>query len=291
MATITITNVSNGRLSLDIPVPSGGIGEDHPKAIRANLGRGQSIDVGDIVTIDDLNRTIEFQELLATGLITVVVAAEPADLDIPGAGLGAHAANHVTGGPDPLTVSTDAAINAASFMGYHETLLAVEAPGTLKGAIDELVPLAPPLAQPSHPVTLDVAFPLGWEGGDVIVTGVVNGIGGTSEVFVAAPGVIVPGILPFATIASINNTAPGGGGGDSATVLTGLMLGLSARGDAGSYGVYKLSVNAVDEAPVATDPIQGTFQPTTAPNGINNYEVWYTANHGHGQFAHTHTLA
>jgi len=103
MATITITNISSGRISIDIPVPAGGIGSGHPKAICANLGRGESVEVGSITTIDDLNRTAEFKELLASGLISVVAAAEATDVDIPGAALAPHGAAHALGSTDPIT--------------------------------------------------------------------------------------------------------------------------------------------------------------------------------------------
>jgi hypothetical protein len=103
MPTITITNIGPSRLSLDIPVPAGGVGVGHPRAIRASLDRGSSIDVGDIITIDDLNRTIEFQQLLATGLISVAAVGETADIKIPGSELAPHGSAHALGSTDPVT--------------------------------------------------------------------------------------------------------------------------------------------------------------------------------------------
>lgn len=113
MATITITNISSSRLSLDIPVPSGGIGQGHPKAIRASLAPGGSVEVGDIITIDDLNRTVEFQQLLAANLISAVAAAESADIDIPGAALAPHGAAHALGSTDPIATLPTAGQKAA----------------------------------------------------------------------------------------------------------------------------------------------------------------------------------
>lgn len=103
MATITITNISDSHLSIDIPVPAGGIGVGHPKAIRASLAPGGYIDVGEIITIDDLNRTSEFKQLQDTGLISVTAAGESDDVLIPGAELAAHGSAHEQGSTDPIS--------------------------------------------------------------------------------------------------------------------------------------------------------------------------------------------
>jgi len=140
MATITITNISLSRLSLDIPVPSGGIGEGHPKAIRASLDTGESIDVGNIITVDDLNRTAEFQALMAANLISVVATAEVNDVAIPAVVSGTgwtDAATLIT-----LTTLTDTvAIGAAAMSGLgeklrvvHSTALVASLETTLAGA-------------------------------------------------------------------------------------------------------------------------------------------------------------
>lgn len=102
MPRIVITNVSSGALSLDIPVPFGA-GMGHPKAICARLAGGESIDVGDVTTVDDLNRTVEFQRLLSTGLISVVVEPEPSDVQDPGGG-----------GPGFVPNRRDHSVNGAS---------------------------------------------------------------------------------------------------------------------------------------------------------------------------------
>ena len=73
MAIITITNLKSGPLSLDIPLDSG-------KSIRKKIPLGGSIDVGDDTTVDDLNKNVEVQRLIANGTISIAEQAESGDV-------------------------------------------------------------------------------------------------------------------------------------------------------------------------------------------------------------------
>lgn len=132
MPRIVITNVSPGALSLDIPLPFGA-GVGHPKTICRRLGVGENIDVGDTTTVDDLNRTIEFQRLLATGLISVQVSPEPSDLEDAS----------LEAGIDRTAIVNPTTGNNAT--GAYGTVLAFQ---TISGALAAAPPLLPTAANP-----------------------------------------------------------------------------------------------------------------------------------------------
>lgn len=73
MATITITNLKNGPLSLDITF-------NDKTSLRKKIPLGGSIDVGDAVTVDDLNKNPQVQALIAAGTISVAQQAEAGDI-------------------------------------------------------------------------------------------------------------------------------------------------------------------------------------------------------------------
>ena len=73
MAKINITNLTSGSLSLDLTLDDGNI------IIRENLIQGETIDVGDRATIDDMNRSTEVQGLIANSRISVTYVGESSD--------------------------------------------------------------------------------------------------------------------------------------------------------------------------------------------------------------------
>jgi hypothetical protein len=233
---------------------------------------------------------------VAGGLVAIEWTADPEYLTptliTGGPAPGPHGTDHSPGGVDPVPLIVDAesaTVNMTS-QAFHETYVNVEASATSKGTIAENVagPVAP-TGQPSHPRVLEVVFPAGWSGGNVIVSGVLADGTSSSETFVSAPGTTVVGVRAFATITDFTNSAPGGDGADSATVRTSTAIGASAG--INPFTFYKLSVDGVDEAFSTTDGTNGTWTPTTAPNGLREYEVWYRYAHGHSPNPHSHTLS
>lgn len=174
------------------------------------------------------------------------------------------------------SVTAQAGTTAAATAVVHETFSQVEAPATALGTIAESATSADPTAQPGHPRVLDVVFAAGWQGGDVTVAGVNPAGAAISETFVSpgAGGGTVSGTKAFALIDDpggiANSTA--GGAADVATVQTAAGIGLSRS----PYSaLVKLSVDGADEAAAATSFTDGTFEPTTAPDGTKTFEVWY----------------
>jgi hypothetical protein len=76
MAQINITNLTGGKLSLDLTLDDGNI------IIREKISKGTSIDVGDKCTIDDLNRSTQVQKLISDGKIRIDHVAEASDVTI-----------------------------------------------------------------------------------------------------------------------------------------------------------------------------------------------------------------
>lgn len=74
MAKVNVTNLTSGDLSLDLNVP----GQD--EAVRANIPRGGTVDIGDQATMDDLNKSSVFKQLIADGKISVQSLAESDDV-------------------------------------------------------------------------------------------------------------------------------------------------------------------------------------------------------------------
>jgi hypothetical protein len=106
----------------------------------------------------------------------------------------------------------------------------------------------------------------------------------------------VPTAKAYATITSITLKGVTGAGG-TVGVGHGLALGLPAAQvpAASGFVVYKAGVDSANEAAGAVDAVAGTVTPTTAANGVHNYDFWYTysatwtqAAHNHTQDAHTH---
>lgn len=75
MAQITLTNLAAGSLSIDITVP----GQD--EAVRVSLPRGGSTDIGDQITMDDLNKSQVVKDLVADGNLSIKSDAEASDIE------------------------------------------------------------------------------------------------------------------------------------------------------------------------------------------------------------------
>lgn len=73
MAQILITNLTGGKLSLDVLFSD-------KTVLRENIAIGGSVDVGDKVTVDDLNKNTQIQSLIANGTISISEQAEASDI-------------------------------------------------------------------------------------------------------------------------------------------------------------------------------------------------------------------
>ena len=82
----------------------------------------------------------------------------------------------------------------------------------------------------------------------------------------------------------------GAAAGDSISIGASAHLGLpGARSPvAAGYVVYKSNVDDANEAVGTVDATAGTISPTTAPNGVHEYDFWYRYSLTVGQLAHTH---
>lgn len=110
--------------------------------------------------------------------------------------------------------------------------------------------------------------------GSVIVTGK-NVFGTTiSETFTVVAGTTsYTGNLAFAKITSVaHDFGETGTSSDTLDLGQGAKLGLPYP----DLAITKLVSNGTEESASATSASNGTFTPTTAPNGTNDYEVWFS---------------
>lgn len=168
----------------------------------------------------------------------------------------------------------------------HETFIKPEAPATSKGTIASDSASESPTGQPSHAFSLDVVFDAGWDGGDVTITGTGASGGPLVETFTGGDGVTRTGAKAFATITSIANSLDSGAGVKVATVQTGSLFGVANTG----VGFVKLIVDGVPESTASTNSTNGTFAPTTSPNGAKAFEIIYSTGHTHSIAAATPTI-
>ncbi len=105
----------------------------------------------------------------------------------------------------------------------------------------------------------------------------------------------------YATVTSATVSATAGAAaGDTISIGASAHLGLPRSHTPASTAttVYKASVDDVNEAVGTVDSAAGTISPTTAPNGVHEYDFWYRYAvtvvqdaHTHVQNAHLHTQA
>jgi hypothetical protein len=113
---------------------------------------------------------------------------------------------------------------------------------------------------------LQVVFPGGWDGGNVVVTGTDQFGQPATETFVAAAGSTVVGVHVFRTVTSVSKTAIGMSS-SLATVGIGPALGVPFS--------FTRGLEMVDEVSEAYSSINTTyfwFVPGTACNGTHNYD-------------------
>jgi len=138
--------------------------------------------------------------------------------------------------------------------------------------------------------------------GTVTLTGVgASGQGVTQAIPLTGGTRTVATTDAYATLTSavVSSTA-GAAAGDSVSIGVAADLGLPAARSPAPAGfiVYKASVDDVNEAVGTVDATAGTISPTTAPDGVHDFDFWYRYTvtvgqlaHGHVQDAHGHTQA
>ena len=101
-----------------------------------------------------------------------------------------------------------------------------------------------------------------------------------TEQFVFAGGLVQVGSVVFAKLTSVTLTSITETGATAKTLDIGwnVKLGLPIPADSTGCNITKLVSAGTEEAASATDTTNNSFTPTTAPNGTNDYEVWYNYN-------------
>lgn len=101
-----------------------------------------------------------------------------------------------------------------------------------------------------------------------------------TETFNFASGLTPAGSKIFATITSVTlNSIVGSGSGDTLDLGYGVKIGVPVPAGATGLSIVKLVSNGTAEAASATDTTNNSFTATTAPNGTNDYEIWYKYAH------------
>lgn len=97
-----------------------------------------------------------------------------------------------------------------------------------------------------------------------------------TEEFDVTDGLVQEGDKVFAKITSIAGAGfAGNGAADTVDVGYQNKIGLPNAAK-GSLGIVKLVANGTEQATAVTvDTVNGSFTPSTAPDGTNDYEVWY----------------
>lgn len=97
----------------------------------------------------------------------------------------------------------------------------------------------------------------------------------------------------YATLTSaVTAAVAGAAAGDTISIGVSAHLALPAARSPAAAGfiVYKANVDDVNEAVGTMDADAGTISPTTAPNGVHEYDFWYRYSLSVGQVAHTHAI-
>lgn len=150
----------------------------------------------------------------------------------------------------------------------------IEAPGTSIGTLDQTVASIAASTQPGILRPMDVDFPAGWVGGTVRVIGTGRDGSALSEEFtMPGGGGLVKGTVPFLTLTSFVNSAPGGVGGTVATIKLHDGYGVP-HGQVVAF--LKVSVDGVADTFASTDVPNGVFEPNAAHHSSHRVDVWFT---------------
>lgn len=245
---------------------------------------------------------LDTQRLAAPLVYRWSVAAEyaTAGLTTIGATLDVHAADHKTGGADPLDVEATTATcvaEARSGCVRYEAPIAAELVtivATLDPVADGALTIA---AQPDYPRKLQVRIV---DGDSSISAGTVDlvGVGPSGEAVsesISLTGGTATKIstkayatLTSATVASLAGAAAG----DTISIGVGAALGLPGQKTplGATFAVHKANVDNANEAVGTVDATAGTIIPTSAPNATRNFTFWYTYAVTVVQSSHDHNL-
>lgn len=172
---------------------------------------------------------------------------------------------------DTRTLRTSDVMSSNGMSAAVLSIAAPAAPGTtgILGALaGNSATMAFAVTQPDVPRNVAVAFALGWNGGDVVLTGTdAKGVAVT-ETIVAVANSTVVGSVAFKTITSAVKTLVGAAAA-GATGGPGSKLGLWANLFA-PFGVL-VADGVTEEA--TFDVTYATVLPTTLPDGVVNYVV------------------
>ena len=115
--------------------------------------------------------------------------------------------------------------------------------------------------------------------GTITVTGLDQGGVEVSEVFDVTDGLVQTGDVVFAKITAVAGADfAGNGAGDTVDMGYGVKIGLP-NGKKGGLSITKLVANGTEQATsVTVDTTNGSYTSSTAPDGSNDYEIWYKVN-------------
>lgn len=115
---------------------------------------------------------------------------------------------------------------------------------------------------------------------DLTVAGTAPDGSAVTENFTFAGGLDQVGSKIFAKVTSVTlNSINGNGAADTLDLGYGAKIGVPVPAGATGLSIVKLVSNGAEEAASATDTTNNSFTATTAPNGTNDYEVWYEYSH------------
>ena len=211
----------------------------------------------------------------------------------PGGSTASGTASITMGGSTASSTATNAAVEMAVHEQIHNAAAA-----DLTSIVDTAVLVSDGAltiaAQPGTPRKLRVRIV---DGDSSISAGTVDlvGVGGRGQA--VTQSIPLPGgtrtvttTEALATLTSATITGLAGSVADTISIGVSAALGLTATKTPtpGSFSVYKAAVGQANEAVGTVDATAGTIEPTTAPNGTNDYDFWYTFSFTPTQAGHTH---
>jgi len=115
--------------------------------------------------------------------------------------------------------------------------------------------------------------------GTITVAGLDQAGAVVNEVFDVTDGLVQTGDVVFAKITAVSGAGfAGNGAGDTVDMGYGVKIGLP-NGKKGGLTVVKLVSNGTEQATAVTvDAVNGSYTSSDAPNGTNDYEIWYKVN-------------